>query len=82
MSITFIIITLGVVGALLNTIILLGSIFKPRKSSGSDSKPQQEELKQITLIVEDSKGEVIKKQADVNESDAEELLRDIQSYSH
>lgn len=82
MSITFIIITLGVVGASLNTIILLGSIFKSRKSEESDSKSQQEELKQITLIIEDSKGEVIREKANVNESDADELLRDIQSYSH
>lgn len=82
MSITFIIIALGVVGASLNTVILLGSIFKPRNSSKSDSKPQQEKSNRVTLIVEDSKGKVIKKQADVNESDVDDLLRDIQSYSH
>lgn len=82
MSITFVMIILSVIGASLNTVILLGSIFKPRNSSKSASKPQQEELNRITLIVEDSKGKVIKKQADVNESYVDELLRDIQSYSH
>lgn len=83
MSITSIMVVLSVIGVSLNTIILLGSIFQPRKSSKSDSKPQHKELNRVTLTVEDSKGKVIKKkQADINESDADELLRNIQSYSH
>lgn len=82
MTITSIMVALSIIGVSLNAIILLGSILKPRKSSKSDYQSKPEELKRITLIVEDSKGKVIKKQAEINESEADELLRDIQSYSH
>lgn len=82
MSITSIMIILSVVGVSLNAAILLGSIFKSRKSSKSDSQSKQEELKRITLIVEDSTGKVLKKRAAINESDVDKLLRNIQSYSH
>lgn len=81
MSITYIIIALGVIGASLNTIILLGSVFKTKKPSKSDSSSQQEQIK-VTMIIEDQKGRVIKEQANVKESDANKLLRGMQSYSH
>lgn len=82
MSITFIMIFLGILGASLNTIILLGSIFKKRKVQKLDRSSNQEKLK-LTVIVENEKGEKIVKENDsANKSDVDRLLRGIRSYSH
>ncbi|MEL6438720.1 MAG: hypothetical protein AAFQ80_05620 [Cyanobacteria bacterium J06621_8] len=80
MSITFLILTLGALGAFLNTVILLGSIFKPKDSASEDINSSPEKLK-LTLIIENEKGEVTREQANVNQRDASKVLQAIQNSS-
>lgn len=79
MSISLLIIILGIIGSSLSASIALISIFKLTKSS---SKSEEKEYT-ITVIVKDKDGKVVEEEnAEFTESQANNLLKGIQKQSH